>query len=132
MSVTWVSGNSGASGNFGSGGTASGAVVAAESASGGHCPNLPLSFCRWGNLVPIHTFLPLVLPLNWWLVVPGPGALSLWGVWNSSSSCIVIIIIRRDWPVFSQFKKVPRHFSCFRPWGAIVDWDVFKGWGIIL
>ena len=65
MSVTWVSGNSGASGNFGSRDAASGVVVAAGTASGGHCPNLPLSFCRLGNLVPIHTFLPLVLLLNW-------------------------------------------------------------------
>ena len=79
MSVAWVSGNSGASGNFWSGGTASGAVVAAGTASCGHHPNLPLSFCRWGSSVTIHTFLPLVLPLNWWLVVPGPGALALWG-----------------------------------------------------
>ena len=80
MSVTWVSGNSGTSGNFASGGTASGTVAAVGSASGGHHPNLPQSLCRWGNSVPIHIFLPLVLPLNWWLVVPGPGALSLWGV----------------------------------------------------
>ena len=80
MSVTWISGNFGASGNFGSGGIASGAVVTVGTASDGHHPNLPLNSCRWGNSVPIHTFLPSVLPLNWGLVVPGPGALSLWGI----------------------------------------------------
>ena len=41
MSVTWVSGNSRASGHFGSEGIASGAVVSVA-VFGGHHPNLPL------------------------------------------------------------------------------------------
>ena len=46
MSVTWISGNSGASDSLGSGGAASEAVAAVGTAFGGHHPNLPLSFCR--------------------------------------------------------------------------------------
>ena len=80
MSVIWISKYYGASGKFGSGGIASGAVVVVGTASDGHHPNLPLNSCRWGFLVPIHTFLPSVLLLNWGLVVPGPGTLSLWEV----------------------------------------------------
>ena len=91
MSVTWISGNSGASGSFGSGGAASGAVVVAGTAFGGHHPNLPLSFCRWGNSVPIHTFRPLVLLLNWWLVVPGPGGLFYGGFGRVAVAVLLIL-----------------------------------------
>ena len=80
MSVTWSNGNFVASGNFGSGGTASGADVAVGTALGGHHPSLLLSFYRWDNSVPIHTYLPLVLLLHWGLLVLGSAALILWGV----------------------------------------------------
>ena len=42
--MTSITRNSGTSGNFGSGGTASEAVVAVGTAFGCHCPNLPLIF----------------------------------------------------------------------------------------
>ena len=58
--------------NFGSGGPEDlGSEVAvyfvavclehsAETVFDGHHPSLPLHFCKWGNLVPIHISLPLV------------------------------------------------------------------------
>ena len=86
MSVIRGTGRSGAFDNSGSGGTeglVSGAAVAVDYsigiAFGGHHPNL-LYFCKWGNLVPIHIALLLVVLLYWGLVVPGPGALFLWVV----------------------------------------------------
>ena len=43
-------------------------------------PSLPLYFYKWGNLVPIHISLPLVLQWHWGFPVLGAVALSLWGV----------------------------------------------------
>ena len=78
------------------------------SCSGGHCwlvgiatgchhSDLPLPFC---SFVPIHIFLPLQFP--------GFGVQILWGVWISGCGCVtvfvIVIIIRRDQPVFPNFK----------------------------
>ena len=49
----------------------------------GHHPNPPLYFYKWGNLVPIHIFLPLVL---WWY----------WGVASSCSCCSTFIGVEVD------------------------------------
>ena len=43
-------------------------------------PNLPLYFCKRGNLVSIHIILLLVVLLHWGLVVLVLGAQSLWVV----------------------------------------------------
>ena len=89
MSVTGSTDSFGASDNSGSGGVeglASGVVVAvclehsAEVAFGVHHPSLLPCFYRWGNLVPIHTSLLLVLLLHWGLLVLGSAVLFLWGV----------------------------------------------------
>ena len=70
MSVTGSTGSFGVFDNSGSGGTeglASRFVVAvyleysAEIAFGGHHPSLLPHFYKWGNSVPIHTSLLLVL-----------------------------------------------------------------------
>ena len=88
MSETGSAGHFGASDNSGSGdieGLASGIAVAvclehsAEVAFGVHHPSLLLCFYRWANLVPIHTFLLLVLLLHWGLLVLGSAVLFLWG-----------------------------------------------------
>ena len=52
-------------------------------ATGGQHSNLPLPFCRWGNFVPIHIFLPLEYP--------GFGVLILWGVWIGGCSCVTVL-----------------------------------------
>ena len=44
----------------------------------GHHPS-PLYFYKWGNLVPIHTSLSLVLWQHWGFPVLGVVALSFWG-----------------------------------------------------
>ena len=84
MSVTGSAGSFGASDNSGSGGIedfVSGVAVAVclehsvEVAFGVHHPSLLPSFYRWGNLVPIHTSLPLVLLLHWGLLVLGSAVL---------------------------------------------------------
>ena len=46
----------------------------------GPCPSPPLYFYVWGNLVPIHILLPLILWQHWGLPFLGVMALSLWGV----------------------------------------------------
>ena len=73
MFVSGSTGSFGASDNSGSGGIkglASGVAVAvclegsAEIAFSVHCPSFLPCFYRWGNSVPIHTSLPLVLLLH--------------------------------------------------------------------
>ena len=51
----------------------------AEFVFDGHHPNPPLYFYKWGNSVPIHISLPLVMWWHWELPVLGVVALSLWG-----------------------------------------------------
>ena len=86
MSVIGSAGSSGAfdkSGSQGPEGLVSGAAVTVDYsvgiAFGGHHPNL-LYFCKWGNSVPIHIALLLVVLLYWGLVDPGPGPLFWWVV----------------------------------------------------
>ena len=48
----------------------------AEIVFDGHHPSLPLHFCKWGNSVPIHISLSLVLQQHWGLLTLGPVVLS--------------------------------------------------------
>ena len=87
MSVIGSTGSSGAFDDSASGGTeglVSGAAVAVHYsvgiAFGGYYPNLLLYSCKWGNVVPIHIALLLMVLLYWGLVIPRPGPLSLWMV----------------------------------------------------
>ena len=50
----------------------------AEFVFDGHHPSPPLYFYKWGNLVPIHISLPLVLWQHGRLLLFGVVALSLW------------------------------------------------------
>ena len=64
----------------------------------------------------------------WWYCCTGGWLflylrLNLYGWFRTGSSNSVVS--RNDWPIFSQFREVPQHFSCLRPWDASTNWDVF-------
>ena len=67
----------------------------AEFVLDGHHPSPPLYFYKWGNLVPIHISLPLVLQWH--------GVCQLLGLWLYLYGGI-LSRYRRDWPVLPQLK----------------------------
>ena len=76
---------------------------------------------------------PSTLFCFWWCCFTGVWlflclGLNLYGWLRAGSSNS--IVIWRDWPIFPQFKGVPQLFSCLRPWGASMNWDVFYWWGL--